>query len=119
MGPERRDFARANQPFESRGRIYGELMEAWRTITTLNISATGMRFRTDDVLPLGTVLEVEISLPCLREPLKVHGQVVWSQAMASGVAEHGAEFIDVSIEQAAQIDELVKFLIKSAPPPTP
>ena len=118
MGEERRQFSRADQPFEARGRIYGELTESWHTITTLNISATGMRFRSNDTLPLGTVLELEINLPCLREPLMVRGQIVWSRAVASGVAENGAVFINVSIGQAEQVDQLVKFLMKNVPPPT-
>ncbi len=118
MGEERRQFSRADQPFEARGRIYGELTESWHTITTLNISAAGMRFRSDDMLPLGTVLELEVNLPCLREPLVVRGRVVWSRAVASGVAENGVEFINVSLGQSEQIDQLVKFLMKNASPPT-
>lgn len=116
MGQERRQFTRADQPFDARCRVYGEMIESWRVITTLNISGAGMRFRNDESLPVGTVMELEIALPCLREPLIVRGQVVWSTSVASGVAEHGAEFINVTLAQSEQIDQLVKFLTKHTPP---
>ena len=117
MAQERRRFARASQPFDAHYRLYGELTESWRTIQTLNISAVGMRFRSADLLELNARLEIEITLPCLREPLTVRGRVIWSQTMGSGVTENGAEFFDVTPEQEEQIDDLVKFLMRGVPPP--
>ena len=117
MGQERRQFARVSQPFDAHYRLYGELTESWRTIRTLNISASGMRFRSADLIDEGSVLQIEIMLPCLREPLTLRGRVVWSQTKASGVTESGAEFFDVTPEQGEQIDGLVKFLMKGALPP--
>lgn len=109
---ERRRFQRVAQSFDARYRSYGALGEPWRIFRTVNVSATGMRFRSGDLIELGTTLEIELDLPCLKEPLTVRGHVVWSQPMASGVTENGAEFVDLSPEQAEQIDELVKFLSK-------
>ena len=119
MARERRRFARVALPFDAHYRLYGELTESWRTIRTLNLSAAGMRFLSADLIEKGSALEVEIMLPCLREPVKLRGRVVWSQTKAADVTENGAEFIDVTPEQGQQIDDLVKFLMKSAPPPGP
>ena len=117
MGEEQRQFPRVSQSFDARYRLYGELTESWRTIRTLNISAIGMRFRSANLIEEGAVLEVEMVLPCLREPLVMRGRVVWSRTMASGVTENGAEFLDMTQEQGKQIDDLVKFLMKDASPP--
>jgi len=116
MAQERRRFARASQPFDAHYRLYGELTESWRTIQTLNVSATGVRFRGADLIEEGAKLEIEITLPCLREPLTIRGRLIWSQTMGSGVTENGAEFIDVTPAQGEQIDDLVKFLMKDVPP---
>ncbi len=109
---ERRHFQRVAQSFDARYRVYGALGESWRIFRTGNGSATGLRFRSADLMELGATLEIELDLPCLKEPLMLRGLVVWSQAMASGVTENGAEFVNLSPEQAQQIDELVKFLSK-------
>lgn len=119
MGEERRDFSRAPVPFDIRYRIYGELGESWREITTLNISAGGMRFRSDDLIEVGIQLEVQIALPSAPAPLIVRGRVAWSRLLGSGVSENGVQFTNVTPEQLEQIDGLVRFLMKKSPPPPP
>ena len=115
MRPERRRYRRVDQPFEARYRVYGDLTMAWRTIRTMNISATGMRFRSADLLDPDTPLEIEIKLPTSRESLVVRGHVIWSQPMASGVVENGTEFDELNPAQGEKIDELVKFLTRGGP----
>jgi hypothetical protein len=110
MGAERRRFDRVTQPFGARYRRYGDLAGGWRQIKTLNISASGLRFRDDDVLEQMTVLEVEIPLATSVAPLVLRGQVVWREGLASGVNEYGVEFIEMNPEQTLQIDTLVQFL---------
>lgn len=113
---ERRQFPRVPQPFEAQYRHHGELMASWVTVRILNLGAGGIRFRGEEAIPAGTVLEIRMTLPIADEPLMVRGQVIWSQSIAAGVVEHGVSFTDVIPEQAVQIDELVQFLMKSKPP---
>ena len=107
---ERRQYRRVIQSFEARYRLYGELMESWRRVRTMNIGAGGIRFRSADLIEPGTKLEIEVSLPSLPAPIRLSGIVIWTETMASGVTENGTEFVDVTPEQGEQIDELVKFL---------
>ena len=116
---ERRDFGRVPVPFDIRYRIYGELGESWHDLTTINISAGGMRFRTEELLDIGTPLEVQIGLPGSPAPLIVQGKVVWGQALGAGVNEHGVQFMDMTPEQHEHIDGLVRFLMKKPSPPAP
>lgn len=109
---ERRRYTRVTQPFDAHYRIYGDFMDTWRKIRTLNVSAAGMRFRSADLIELDQILEIQIILPCLREPLLIHGRVIWSDTKAAGVTENGTEFIDETPEQEEQIDEMVRFLTK-------
>jgi len=116
---ERRDFGRVPVPFSVRYRIYGELGESWHGITTINISAGGMRFRADDLLEVGSQLEIEIALPGSPAPLIVQGKVVWSQSLGVGASENGVQFMAMTPEQHEHIDSLVRFLMKTAPPAPP
>jgi len=116
---EQRDFGRVSVPFPIRYRVYGELGESWHEIATVNISAGGMRFRTDDLIEIGSHLELEIALPGSPAPLVVQGKVVWSQALGAGASENGVQFMEMTPGQHEHIDSLVRFLMKKSPPPAP
>lgn len=117
MADERRDFSRVPVPFGVRYRIYGELGESWREIATVNISAGGMRVRTEEILETGTQLEIQITLSSAATRLAVQGSIAWSRPMGAGVNESGVQFTDLTPQQREQVDALVQFLRKSAPPP--
>ena len=110
MGTERRQFSRSDQPFDVPYRSFGALTESWRTGKSLDISATGLWLQTDIPVEVGEMLELEILLPSMQAPLSVRGTVMWSKAPPSGSSECGVEFHDLTQEQQAQIDALVRFL---------
>jgi c-di-GMP-binding flagellar brake protein YcgR len=110
MARERRRFSRADQPFETRYRLLGELMHGWCAARTLNISAGGIRFRSEEPLERGSMLEIQLKLPSHAEVLVLQGRVSWSKTQASGVTEIGVELLDVTPDQQAQIDAVVQFL---------
>jgi len=116
---ERRDFGRVPVPFDIRYRVYGELGESWHDLTTINISAGGMRFCTEELIDVGTSLEIQIGLPGSPAPLIVQGKVIWSRLLGSGVSENGVQFIAMTPQQHEHIDGLVRFLMTKPPPPTP
>ena len=115
MTPEHRQFPRAPHSCEAKYRLHGLLTEGWVSITVLNISAGGVRFRTAEQLEPGTMLEVQLQLPADPTPLAIMGRVIWSRMPASGVAEIGAAFLSVTPEQGVRVDDLVRFL-KGRPP---
>ena len=107
---ERRRFPRIPEAFIVRYRIFGELGGSWCAVTTVNLSAGGVRFRCVESLEVGTPLRVELKLPGIAEVMTLRGHVAWSQMHASGVMESGVEFLDVTIPQQRLIDQLVGFL---------
>ncbi len=111
MTRERRHFPRIPQAFDARSRPSGEFGSGWETITVVNLGAGGIRFRSQDArLALGSLLDISLSIPGLQEALVLEGRVAWSDMQASGVTEHGVEFIRLSPKHQAQIDQLVGFL---------
>ena len=120
MAKERRQFSRSSQPVEAHYRLARDLGTSWMSVTTVNISAAGVRFRGPDPVDAGVSLELRLQLPGSHQPLEVRGRVVWSKMQASGVVECGVEFLDISVQQQTQIDRLVEFLGKDPgafPPP--
>ena len=115
MGAEHRRFFRITQPFPAQCRLHSDIMStSWIPVIVLNLSAVGVRLRSEEPIDAGTSLEVQWQLPSMPAPVIVCGRVVWSQMQASRVSEHGVEFVDVTQEQALQIDQVVQFLKKGA-----
>lgn len=46
---------------------------------TVDISEGGMKLRLDDKLPSGSILDLKIALPNLKQPAEIEGEVVWSK----------------------------------------
>ena len=111
MGEERRRFPRITQPFRVQYRI-GDVGGGWEAATTINLSAAGVRFRSEQPIERGNRIELQIQLPNATEPLHLLGLVVWSQMESPQVIDVGVEFVDVTLEQQAQVDRLVQFLSK-------
>lgn len=116
---ERRDFHRIPQAVEGRYRVSGHFGALGSSMTLVNISAGGLRFRSEEQLEKNALLEVEMKIPSFREPLIVKGRVAWSTLQASGVAETGVEFLDVPPEIRYRIDSIVQFFRPQGQPKPP
>ena len=106
---EQRRFDRIPESFDVRCRHYGALSEAWRRVFTIDVSAGGIAFQTDELVQEGQGFEIQISLPSFRAPLYIRGEVVRCRPVA-GAMECAVEFVNVSPDQQAAIDQLVQFL---------
>ncbi len=115
MRKERRQFRRVPHPIDVRYHTFG-WGESWTNATLINLSAGGIRLRSDEPLEPGSQIELRLGLPNAPEPLAVQGRVMWSQALAAGANEHGIEFQGGTPEKQERVDELVRFLSKVAPP---
>ncbi len=112
MPRERRRFPRVSDTLAVSYREAGAVGEPWRVGTAISLGAGGLRFRSSDAFPAGTLLDLQLRLPGSAEPAALNGRVAWSQLQASGVTEVGVEFFDVTEAQRALIDQLVAFLNK-------
>lgn len=110
MGQERRRFPRIPEPLGLQYRVQGELGGSWCTVTAVNVSAGGLRFRAAEPLELGVPLTLQMKVPGVAQPMLLRGLVAWRQMQASGVTEYGVEFMDITLPQQRLIDQLVGFL---------
>lgn len=112
MGVEQRRFQRIPESFRLQCRRLGSLAETWRRVATLDLSAVGASFDTEELYDPSDTLDIRIDLPNFRVPLLLHGRVVRSRPRPGGAMECAVEFVDMTPEQQGAIDELVQFLSK-------
>ena len=110
IAQERRRFPRLAHALDMRYRLAGGVGEPWCGVQTMNLSASGIRFRGDEALDQGAMLELQMTVPEMGPLLSLRGAVVWTQLQASGVNELGVQFLDLTPLQQSQIDRLVRFL---------
>lgn len=77
-------------------------------VISKDISASGVKIRTPDFVPVGTELNLEIVLPNPRKLLEIRGLCRWIQE-AEGVAmyEMGIEFQNLSRDGAIALQEYI------------
>jgi hypothetical protein len=121
MGKERRQFSRAPEPFFVQYRRLDWTGEPWKAVQAVNISASGIRATSPDLLEAGTALELQLRLPLEsgEELFRLKGTVAWSQSVAAGVAEIGIQFQDITVDQQMRIDDFVQFLLQHPRPNPP
>ena len=112
MGMEQRRFQRIPESFRLQCRRAGSLAETWRHVTTLDLSAGGASFESEELYDPSDTLDIRIDLPNFRVPLLLRGRVIRSRPRPGGAMECGVEFVDMTPEQQGAIDELVQFLSK-------
>jgi hypothetical protein len=110
MGQEQRRFDRTPEAFTVRCRSAGSLEEPWRNAVTLDLGAGGISFQTQQPFDPEDRLEIECRLPGVLSELVVTGRIVRITVHPGGVTETAVEFLDLTPDQQAKIDDLVQFL---------
>ncbi len=106
-GAERRRAPRIAQTFVVKYHWEEDGQPKWGLSQTKDLSATGLRFVADRLFPVGALLDFEIRVSTMTEPLKVKGKVVWVKPLPLiPTAEHGIEF--------AELDDATKHTVQRA-----
>jgi c-di-GMP-binding flagellar brake protein YcgR len=113
MGEEQRGFVRVPLPFSAWCRTHGALAETWHPVAILDLSAGGLSFTSESLFESDCDVDVKIQLSTDSQPLILHGMLRRCKIRGTNFTECGLEFVDVTPEQQAKIDELVRFLRKN------
>ncbi len=119
-GSEKRRFKRIKRAFairvkpEREGLPEGRI-EKWDLVTIHNLSAGGLSFNYSERLKTGTILELKIELPFVKEPVSCHAQVTRTEEVSfqkTGVRKIvlfriAAEFIEIDLQEKKAIDEYI------------
>lgn len=74
---------------------------------TKNIGAGGILFETDEDLPAGTILNLEMNFPALSRVIKTRGRVVHIEEIEKGRYDVGIMFLDFPETERAVIEKYV------------
>jgi Tfp pilus assembly protein PilZ len=73
-----------------------------------DISASGLRIQGNVLLPLGTLLIINLTLRNLQETLTLNGKVQWNKTIIENeIYEAGVEFMDVPEDVAKKIEDYI------------
>ena len=112
MGQEQRQFKRIPEAFNVKCRPSGTLSDVWRQVVTVDFSAGGIGFESQQSYDIGDPLEIQLTIPSFRMPLIIKGQVVRIKTTPWSTSECAVQFMDVTPDQQYALDELVAFLSK-------
>lgn len=83
----------------------------WQTALTQNISAGGLLFRTQEILSIGTLLNVRLSIPSISKPIKIKTKVVRvDSTRRSNFYDTALFFLEIDPLVQKQLDEFCKLL---------
>ena len=108
MGSERRRFERTTLPVPLKFRYAEDRTARWHDGLLLDLSAGGMRFAADEIIPLGAPLQFEMYFPIRMHPYRFNGRTVWVREGRD--MQYGAELLDVTPRQENELAELIQFL---------
>ncbi len=75
----------------------------------INISRTGLKATNQFSLEPTDVQEFDLHLYPKQPPINLHAKIAWQRALvASGTFEVGFEFVNLSDEKAAQLDQFIE-----------
>ncbi|MEW5692152.1 MAG: PilZ domain-containing protein [Candidatus Hydrogenedentota bacterium] len=106
-GPERRKYFRIEHKlitYYLTSRVMGDIGEG---TVTKNISGNGLLFQTDENIPVGTIIKIEIHLPDQRPPIVTQARVVWVEELEEKKYDWGICFTDISREDQQRIIEYI------------
>ena len=109
-GVEKREHARARLKVE----VTYKTADVFTSNLSINISTGGIFIKTPKPPPMGTMLDLEFSLPDQHKTIKADGKIVWVQhpsAKSSMPAGMGIKFRQISAEDLQEISEYVKKIV--------
>lgn len=106
----RQGGARANRRLIMRYRT--DETRAWSMSPLQDLSCSGARFLSEQALVAGTILQFQLVLPMQKDPLALHGHVVWHKPATMGLTEIGVMFNDLEPATQQALDQAVAFFLR-------
>lgn len=117
---ERRRFVRWEVRLRAVYRALPE--ESVKTALTRNLSGGGLCFATAEVLPPGTRLQAEITVPEREEPIPFTAEVMWSETSSllgasqpARTTQLGVRFVEIAPEDQEALMQQVAHGMQTVP----
>jgi c-di-GMP-binding flagellar brake protein YcgR len=107
---ERRQYKRIKKNFVARFSLknvkeYVDRQQDWQMVTTQNLSAGGVLFNYDKDIPEGSIIDMLINFPQIKNPVNCTAKVLRiDKTSPSSLLRIAANFIEISHEDQQQIN---------------
>lgn len=111
---EKRKVPRIPSNFPLKYRDLNRPQTEFRGTVSKNISAGGVRFRSDRFISLACRLVVELNLPKQDNPIRAVSKITWIKKLPTGDDyEVGNQFLEITREDRSAIRDFVKEQLES------
>jgi c-di-GMP-binding flagellar brake protein YcgR len=107
---ENRKFIRLNAPIGISYRVTKQKRRKSAQSLIRNIGGGGIRFLAKEALREGDLIQMEINIPHLKDPIEAIGEVIWyseSKDRDRDIREAGVRFCDITPKDLHQVLEYV------------
>ncbi len=105
---EKRRYGRIHGRFALKYKDMRKKNEEFRGTVSKNLSAGGVRFRSDRFISLACRLVVELNVPELTEPIRAVSKIAWIKKLPAGDDyEVGNQFLEISRRDREIIQNMV------------
>ena len=104
-GQNRRSFRRIDAALN--GRLC-QLAAEYHPLTTVNLSEGGFLFLVDRQLPIGSLLDISITLPSAGAPMNASARVIRVEEQGPGRFETAIRIIDIAAADRARLAEYIQ-----------
>jgi len=109
---EKRSHPRVPRRFVMRAKPKGDMSRKWELPTIRDISLAGSYFYSGFHFEVGQELDIEVTLPVLKDPMRIMGVVRRVEAGPDiwGIA---VEFVQMNEDEKAKFQEVIDFTLKN------
>jgi len=111
---ERRQYKRIKKDFVARFRFKSDELsmhnsEGWEMVTTQNLCAGGVLFKYNREVPIGSLIDMFINFPQIKNPINCTGKVIRIERNSSlSLLKVAAYFVDINAEDKYAISKAVE-----------
>lgn len=110
MSRERRGFARLyvgiEAAYQQEGKDNGQ-----NTVLVQDISVSGVRFISNEVLKVDTILSFTLNIPDIKFPITASGKVVWQRKFSDSFYDTGIEFTQMPTELRQTLSNYIQQIL--------
>jgi len=103
MSKERRGFARLYVGVEAAYTHKGKSDDTAKMVLVQDISVSGVRFIATEQLAVDEVLELNVTISGIVEPIKAIGKIAWQKAFSQNFFDTGLEFTEIAADVKQEI----------------
>ncbi len=107
---EKRGYVRryfgADERYFIEHKVHGKFFQRPEAALTINLSASGLLFRSSKIIPVNTIIDVNLSLPHIKKPVQLVARVVRMEpTQRQGMFDIAIFYTEITDQNRSIIDQ--------------